>query len=276
MIEQLGERSAGSCRLGLVESSRHVATLFTIELIGWQQRYFYSSGIHPFLFQKIPTEHSRVLVFYFRLESFVSLLPSKKRRIQYNAHRFWHLFFSSIDSWTSLIQRRTMSASSGANKRLITEITKLKALSSSGESPSVKFLLDKSPIDDASGGSRTGPASATQNVILGRILPSGNVYNQGAFQIELKLPAEFPFKPPEVRFVTPIYHPNVDDQGKICVDLLNSSETWKPTTPLVDVVKAVIDLIDNPKIDHALNPGRFSQTWHSTVNQSNRWMFFPF
>jgi ubiquitin-protein ligase len=151
-----------------------------------------------------------------------------------------------------------MSASSGANKRLMTEITKLKALSTSSDSSSVKFLLDKSPMDDQSGGSRTGTANSTQNIILGRILPSSNIYNQAAYQIEIKLPAEFPFKPPEVRFVTPIYHPNVDDQGKICVDLLNSSETWKPTTPLVDVVKTVVDLIDNPKIDHALNAGMFS------------------
>ncbi|UJR31833.1 hypothetical protein I4U23_019310 [Adineta vaga] len=142
-----------------------------------------------------------------------------------------------------------MSASSGANKRLITELTKLKALSTNESS--VKFLLDKSPIDDPATAGRAG--ASTANVILGRILPTGNIYNQAAFQIEIKLPAEFPFKPPEVRFVTPIYHPNVDEQGKICVDLLNSNESWKPTTPLVDVVKAVVDLIDNPKIDHALN-----------------------
>jgi ubiquitin-protein ligase len=144
-----------------------------------------------------------------------------------------------------------MSASVGANKRLITEITKLKALSTNADSSSVKFLLDKSPID-----SSTGTNNSVQNIILGRILPTSNIYNQAAFQIEIKLPAEFPFKPPEVRFVTQIYHPNVDDQGKICVDILNTSETWKPTTPLVDVVKAVVDLIDNPKIDHALNAGR--------------------
>lgn len=149
-----------------------------------------------------------------------------------------------------------MSASSGVNKRLLTEITKLKALSTNGDTP-VKFLLDKSPIDEPSGGSRPGGGNSASNVILGRILPTSNIYNQAAFRIEISLPAEFPFKPPEVRFVTPIYHPNVDDQGKICVDLLNTSESWKPTTPLVDVVKAIVDLIDNPKIDHALNAGKY-------------------
>ncbi|CAF0964222.1 unnamed protein product [Adineta ricciae] len=131
-------------------------------------------------------------------------------------------------------------ASSGTNRRILSEVTKLQALASSSE---CKFLLDKSPVDDPS-----------SNVILGRILPKSNIYNQAAFQIEIKLPAEYPFKAPELRFVTPIYHPNVDEKGKICVDLINTSETFKPTTPLTDVVKAVANLIDSPNIDHALNP----------------------
>jgi ubiquitin-protein ligase len=133
-----------------------------------------------------------------------------------------------------------------SNKRVLTEIARLQALATSNDASSVKYLLDKSPLDDPS-----------SNLILGRILPKSNVYNQAAFQIELKLPAEYPFKAPEVRFITPIYHPNVDDKGKICVDILNSSEGFKPTTPLTDVVKAVANLVDNPNIDHALNPGKF-------------------
>lgn len=148
-----------------------------------------------------------------------------------------------------------MSAGSNTNRRLLTEIKKLKDLSANTDPSSVKFILDKSPVDEQSGASRGGSNASSQNIIVGRILPMSNIYNQAAYQIEVKLPAEFPFKPPEVRFITGIYHPNVDEQGKICVDLLNSNETWKPTTPLVDVVKSVVDLIDNPKIDHALNAG---------------------
>ena len=134
-------------------------------------------------------------------------------------------------------------AAPAQNKRIISEVTKLKDMASNDP----KFILDKSPVDDPS-----------SNVILGRILPKSNIYNQAAFQIELKLPAEFPFKAPEIRFVTPIYHPNVDDKGKICVDIINASESYKPTTPLSDIVKAVANLIDNPNIEHALNAGECS------------------
>ena len=135
-----------------------------------------------------------------------------------------------------------------SNKRILNEVSKLQALGASGAS--TRFILDKSPVDDPS-----------SSVIIGRILPNSQVYNQAAFQIEMKLPAEYPFKAPELRFLTPIYHPNVDEDGKICVDLLNSAESYKPTTPLSEVVRAVTELIDKPNIDHALNAGKifFSQ-----------------
>jgi len=133
-----------------------------------------------------------------------------------------------------------------SNKRIIAEITKLQAMGTNNDPSAVKFLLDKSPLTDSS-----------SNIILGRILPKSNIYNQAAYQIELKLPAEFPFKGPEVRFITPIYHPNVDDKGKICVDLINTAEGYKPTTPLTDIITAITNLIDHPNIDHALNPGKF-------------------
>jgi ubiquitin-protein ligase len=152
-----------------------------------------------------------------------------------------------------------MAAPSAANKRITTEVNKLSALATSADS-SVKFILEKAQnVDPTSAASRPGNAAAASSsttpsfVIIGKILPNVDVYKQAAFQIEIKLPQEFPFKPPEVRFLTPIYHPNVDDQGKICVDILNANEAWKPTTSLVDIVKAVVDVIDHPKIDHALN-----------------------
>lgn len=39
--------------------------------------------------------------------------------------------------------------------------------------------------------------------------PPETPYEEGVFSMRLTFPAEYPFKPPEVRFTTPIYHPNI-------------------------------------------------------------------
>ena len=50
--------------------------------------------------------------------------------------------------------------------------------------------------------------------------PEDTPYEGGVFELMLSLPARYPFEPPKLRFVTPIYHPNIDSTGRICLDLL--------------------------------------------------------
>lgn len=44
----------------------------------------------------------------------------------------------------------------------------------------------------------------------------------GNFKLELFLPDDYPMVPPKIRFLTKIFHPNVDKLGRICLDVLKS------------------------------------------------------
>jgi ubiquitin-protein ligase len=100
-----------------------------------------------------------------------------------------------------------------------------------------------------------------------KILPQSDPYRAGVFKIELNFPGishliiffaafntstrpfqvEYPFRPPVLRFITPIYHPNVDDKGNVCLTLINT-DNWKPATKILPIVKALVKLIDEPDL----------------------------
>lgn len=52
------------------------------------------------------------------------------------------------------------------------------------------------------------------------------LYVGGLFRLELFLPGEYPMGPPKVRFLTKIYHPNIDRLGRICLDILKVKLNW--------------------------------------------------
>ena len=95
---------------------------------------------------------------------------------------------------------------SNFNKRVWSEFNKLKGLSVNSNS-SIKFIIDSSPFDDDE------EISPSNYIFLGRILPMSDLFNQSAFKIEIKLSDQYPMKPPGVRVLTPIHHPNVIENG---------------------------------------------------------------
>ncbi|KAI9801735.1 MAG: hypothetical protein M1825_003107 [Sarcosagium campestre] len=62
-----------------------------------------------------------------------------------------------------------------------------------------------------------------EGTILG---PSDTPYSGGVFFLSILFPIDFPFKPPKLSFTTKIYHPNIDTNGSISLDILR--DQWSP------------------------------------------------
>ena len=85
-------------------------------------------------------------------------------------------------------------------------------------------------------------------IILG---PQQSPYEGGAFKLELFLPQEYPMAAPKVRFLTKIYHPNIDKLGRICLDILK--DKWSPALQIRTVLLSIQALMSAPNPDDPLD-----------------------
>ena len=67
--------------------------------------------------------------------------------------------------------------------------------------------------------------------------PADTPYEGGIFKLEMFLTKEYPMKPPKCRFLTKIYHPNVDKLGRICLDVLK--DKWTPALTISRVCLSI-------------------------------------
>lgn len=80
--------------------------------------------------------------------------------------------------------------------------------------------------------------------------PESSPYEKGIFDLELYLPDDYPMCPPKVRFLTKIYHPNIDKLGRICLDVLK--DNWSPALQIRTILLSIQALLASPNPDDPL------------------------
>lgn len=109
--------------------------------------------------------------------------------------------------------------------------------------------LGRDPPAQCSAGPATDDMFHWQATIMG---PEDSPYYGGVFFLTIHFPTDYPFKPPKVSFTTKIYHPNINNNGSICLDILRSQ--WSPALTISKVLLSICSLLTDPNPDDPLVP----------------------
>jgi len=82
--------------------------------------------------------------------------------------------------------------------------------------------------------------------------PEGSPYSGGLFQLIISFPTDYPFKPPKVQFMTKIFHPNINANGGICLDILK--DQWSPALSIGKVLLSISSLLTDANPSDPLVP----------------------
>lgn len=83
------------------------------------------------------------------------------------------------------------------------------------------------------------------------ICPDSGYWQSATYHFTFTIPPHYPHSPPKVECNTKIYHPNIDLEGKVCLNILR--EDWKPVLDINSVIYGLIYLFYEPNPDDPLN-----------------------
>lgn len=109
--------------------------------------------------------------------------------------------------------------------------------------------LIKDPPTNCSAGPENTDIFKWKATIFG---PEDTPYHGGVFNLSILFPPDYPFKPPKIKFITKILHPNINSNGNICLDILQGRQ-WSPALTISKVLLSISSLLSDPNPDDPLD-----------------------
>jgi ubiquitin-conjugating enzyme E2 G1 len=115
--------------------------------------------------------------------------------------------------------------------------------------------LKKRPVEGFSAGLVNDDDIYKWEVLI--IGPQDTPYEGGFFKAILDFPKEYPLRPPRMKIITEIWHPNIDKDGNVCISILHepgddkwgyekASERWLPIHTVESILISVISMLADP------------------------------
>lgn len=101
--------------------------------------------------------------------------------------------------------------------------------------------------------------------------PPNTPFAGGNFDFTLTFPNDYPFKAPKFLLKTRIFHPNVDNSGKMCLSTIND---WAPNKTAKDILAEVVTLMVAPNPDNPVEASTaelFKSNYNSFYNKALEW-----
>ncbi|KAI1882431.1 hypothetical protein AGOR_G00250630 [Albula goreensis] len=151
--------------------------------------------------------------------------------------------------------------------------------------------LNKNPVEGFSAGLVSDDDIYQWEVVL--IGPQDTLFEGGFFKAYLTFPYDYPLRPPKMKFITEIWHPNVAKNGDVCISILHEpgedrfgyerpEERWLPVHTVETIMISVISMLADPNVDSPLMwtlPGSGEKTpkeslrgrWLGVYGKARRW-----
>ncbi|XP_034503088.1 ubiquitin-conjugating enzyme E2 G1 isoform X1 [Ailuropoda melanoleuca] len=131
-----------------------------------------------------------------------------------------------------------------------------------GNNAAVDLELNKNPVEGFSAGLIDDNDLYRWEVLI--IGPPDTLYEGGVFKAHLTFPKDYPLRPPKMKFITEIWHPNVDKNGDVCISILHEpgedkygyekpEERWLPIHTVETIMISVISMLADPNGDSPAN-----------------------